>query len=651
MKLVHNADEPVDAASPLGYALRYAAIGWHVFPLWPTADGACACGDAKCKSAAKHPIPTLAPLGQNNATTDAETIKRWWHKRPDANIGVYLAPSRLCAIDIDPRNGGLDTIEALERQHGAIESEVVQITGGGGEHRVFQLPPSVQSLPGKLGPGVDVKLNGYIVAEPSVHISGRRYGWEAASDPLEGAIPSPLPDWLRDLAGPASKAVPLESVPCPLTDAQVAEVVEALEWVDADDRDSWLRVGMALHNDLAGQRGFDVWCEWSRKSPKFDAADQMRVWRSFKRRGIEGVTRSSIFAMAQSAGWKNTGPKPEPVAPIPEEGLLLTLGQLQSKAQDIRWLIKHIIPAASVGVLFGASGAFKSFVALDLSLHNAHGLAWCGKKTAKGSVVYVAGEGGAGLWRRIDAWHRARGLALPDNFRVCVHPLLLDRPDQARKLLDAVRGTGLRPSLVVIDTLSQTYSGDENDASDMAAYFRSAAAALRSEFDSTVLVVHHVGHGAAERPRGSSVLTANTDFVFGCYRTADDAMSTVLECRKQKDGDKPPALPFDLSKVVLGRDEDGDEVSSLVASYTDNANAILAAAAVRMTQHEQLLIDAFGAVTEAPEAFLRGAFYAALGGAMTPDAKRQAWRRTTRSLSDKGVISLSATGVWARNRA
>jgi len=38
---------------------------------------------------------------------------------------------------------------------------------------------------------------------------------------------------------------------------------------------------------------------------------------------------------------------------------------------------------------------------------------------------------------------------------------------------------------------------------------------------------------------------------------------------KQKDGDKAPDALFKLERFVLGRDEDGDELSSLVAKYSD----------------------------------------------------------------------------------
>lgn len=294
--------------TPLNYALRYARIGWHVFPCYwvqPDESGRlrCACGDVDCKSPGKHPISGLVPRGQQDATLDSGQIERWWSATPQAHIGVFLAPSRLVAIDIDPRNGGVDTIAEIERAHGRLSSDVTQITGGAGEHRLFSIPAGVDlNLPGKLGPGVDVKLNGYIIAEPSGHISGGTYAWEASSDPLDGCIPSPLPDWLRSLRPiqpPAPDAGEL------LSAEQVVELRSALATIDPDDRDTWVSVGMALHSSNAGAQAYGLWSEWAQQSDKFDAADQARVWRSFKARGLEGLSLAYVFKTAQDRGWLN----------------------------------------------------------------------------------------------------------------------------------------------------------------------------------------------------------------------------------------------------------------------------------------------------------------------------------------------------------
>lgn len=370
---------PIDAArSPLAYALRYARIGWHVMPLWwgeQGDDGAwrCACGH-ECKSPAKHPISAAAPRGQDSATTDAATIERWFTKWPRANIGIVLAPSGLVAIDIDPRNGGIDTIAEIEAQNGPLESDVLQFTGGGGEHRVFAAPPGqALVLPGKLGPGVDVKHNGYIVAEPSVHLSGRRYSFEASSDPLEGAVPSPLPDWIRDLAqrssAPAEPAT--ASARRPLAESEVQEIRRALPLIPADDRDTWLAVGMALHNDVGGQFGYDLWAQWSERSPKFDPVDQMRVWRSFRRRPMgEAVQLPTVFKLAYDHGLRSAD-EPAQAAPVELVGGLT--------ADDVHRLTHD----ARITVVSGAQVGARAMPVTTLN----EIVAWCTESAAQTHVL------------------------------------------------------------------------------------------------------------------------------------------------------------------------------------------------------------------------------------------------------------------------
>jgi hypothetical protein len=299
-----NNITPLHQNPRLSAALAYASIGWHILPCWWAVADKCACGNHECKSPGKHPIAKLAPWGQNSATTDAEKIKAWWQQYPDANIAAYLEPSSLVAIDIDPRNGGLQTIEDIEAKHGALQSDLMQFTGGGGEHRVFSRPSNTQ-MPGKLGNGVDVKANGYIMLEPSNHVSGGSYAWEASSDPRDGVMASPLPDWLRDLAAPKPVGSPDEPVQgrvMPIGEDTKAELIEALQVIPADSRDIWLKVGMALQSIGDPNWAFEIWDGWSAQSKKYDRVDQTRVWRSFKAKGLDGLTYKTIFAMAKELG-------------------------------------------------------------------------------------------------------------------------------------------------------------------------------------------------------------------------------------------------------------------------------------------------------------------------------------------------------------
>jgi putative DNA primase/helicase len=222
-----------------------------------------------------------------------------------------------------------------------------------------------------------------------------------------------------------------------------------------------------------------------------------------------------------------------------------------------------------MGILFGASGTFKSFLALDLCLHLAHDMAWCGRKTNAGGVVYVAAEGGAGISRRVSAWHKQNKRMLATNFAVCVTPLLLTVEERIVALRDAISALTFKPSLIVVDTLSQTFAGDENSASDISDYLRLINLHLRSTFGASVLVIHHTGHSASERPRGSSALTANVDYLLGVYRPDAEGMSAQLEVLKQKDGDKLLAQHFDLTKI-------GDPSTPCDAIWVGGAGIVVA---------------------------------------------------------------------------
>lgn len=289
------------------YALAYAALGLAVFPLhWVIErDGvlACSCGDTECRSRAKHPL-TLA--GVKDASTDRSAIAAWWRQWPEANIGLALGG--LVVVDVDPRNGGDVTLESLEAAHGKLPDSWLALTGGGGNHYVYRASDGV-TYPGKLGKGVDLKRGegAYIVVEPSRHISGIAYAWEASSSPLDGAELASAPVWLAERVTPALTAVARAAAGM-IPPKRVIELRSALAYVDPDDRDNWVRVGMALHSTSA-PNAFALWTEWSQLSEKYNPADQRRVWNSFSNKP-NGLHVEAIFAMAQDAGWVNPASVP-----------------------------------------------------------------------------------------------------------------------------------------------------------------------------------------------------------------------------------------------------------------------------------------------------------------------------------------------------
>lgn len=181
---------PTRADTLLRAALTYAARGWAVFPVHTPTDDGCSCRRDDCGNIGKHPRTIN---GYKDATTDASAIERWWGMWPNANIGIACGASGLTVIDVDPRHGGDETFRDLAQRYGEDLTEtVVALTGSLGNHYLYRAdePPVGSSV--NAWEGVDIRgHNGYIVAPPSLHASGRTYEWERPASSYELA---PFPD-------------------------------------------------------------------------------------------------------------------------------------------------------------------------------------------------------------------------------------------------------------------------------------------------------------------------------------------------------------------------------------------------------------------------------------------------------------------------
>lgn len=320
---------------------------------------------------------------------------------------------------------------------------------------------------------------------------------------------------------------------------------------------------------------------------------------------------------------------------------LLSIAALRAASQNLQWAVKHVVPADSVGVMFGASGTFKSFVALDLALHIAHGLRWLGRKTTAGPVIYIAAEGGAGIWRRVQAWHAGRGVEVVDTLPFHVVPVAVQLMSSASDVVLAASAVGVVPKMVIVDTMGQTFEGEENSSSDVGKYFRALGAWFRATWNCVVLVIHHTGHVATERPRGSSSITANTDFLFGVFRDEKDLICTV-ECVKQRDGEQFEPLMFDLTSQLLGHDEDGDPIRALSARHLLTANAMQAALEENKGRGRPPgSLSAFLGVVQTGMNYsaVRAAFYIELGE-KTAEAKERAWFRSVSQAKTMGFVEI-----------
>lgn len=178
---------------PIEKALEYIARGWPVIPVHSFADGCCTCGKQDCSSPAKHPMTLHGSL---DATTDPEIVRRWSKETNGrANIGITTGQgSGKVAMDVDAQKGGLSTLADLERTHGKMSETPTARTGGGGLHKYFRYPPGMEiGNRNGLFPGIDIRGNGgYVLAPPSLHVSGNQYEWIIPPDkPL-----AEMPPWL-----------------------------------------------------------------------------------------------------------------------------------------------------------------------------------------------------------------------------------------------------------------------------------------------------------------------------------------------------------------------------------------------------------------------------------------------------------------------
>jgi hypothetical protein len=229
------------AMNPLEIAAQlYAEQGWHVFPLKP--------GE-------KTPATRN---GLHDATLDANQIRGWWERQPDANIGINCGLAGLTVIDIDLRHGdgfkAWGDIQRTAKGDPTWETE----TPSGGAHIYYTTPPdaTIRNSAGRLAANIDVRADGgYVVAAPSTTPQGV-YTVTDDRDPIL------LPPWLLELLEAPQIAI---NVPRPTvtpiagdtpygTAALTAETDNIATAVEGQRNDQLNRSAYAIGQLIAGRQ-------------------------------------------------------------------------------------------------------------------------------------------------------------------------------------------------------------------------------------------------------------------------------------------------------------------------------------------------------------------------------------------------------------
>lgn len=113
------------------------------------------------------------------------------------------------------------------------------------------------------------------------------------------------------------------------------KIQSALNYVSPDDRETWLRVGMAIKSETA-EEGEWLWHDWSKGASSYHEADAKAVWRSIKAGGKVGI--GTLFHLAKENGWSWTRPErrlsPSDIAAMREASRLKAEAAAAEKAAD-----------------------------------------------------------------------------------------------------------------------------------------------------------------------------------------------------------------------------------------------------------------------------------------------------------------------------
>jgi hypothetical protein len=263
--------------------------------------GNCLCGHKDCKAPLKHPI---ASNWQMTPVWDEEQIEGM-EMSDQLKTGYGVLCRGLLVIDVDARNGGVESFERLRSDFPVVEKAGLIVntgSGGGSRHLYFTLPDGLALVQKhKDYPGLDFKSSGYVVGPGSLHASGRRY--EVAYGSPSDIEPAP-PELIELLRKPERhRAEMSDGTTMDVSHADLAEMVAA---IDPDsDHETWIRCGMALHNASDGT-AFDVWDAWSSKGSKYPGREALsKRWHSFGK-ASNPVTLGTLVHYAESNGWKQS---------------------------------------------------------------------------------------------------------------------------------------------------------------------------------------------------------------------------------------------------------------------------------------------------------------------------------------------------------
>lgn len=341
----------------------------------------------------------------------------------------------------------------------------------------------------------------------------------------------------------------------------------------------WHDLGAALHHETYGSpEGCALWDEWSAEGNDYPGTQYFENrWEGFDSEHPNAIRVVSYFKAAQEGAttqgktWNIPRTAP-PMEPMPEVGYhgFFSVAEFEGQAAKVDWFVKGFLPRAQLAILFGPSGSGKSFLAFDLCAAIARGLeTWNGKRVMKARVAYLVAEGVPGFRQRIKAYRAEHGVSASDldmTIIAGVVPNLTDAESVKRLKADLEKFGPY--DLIVFDTFAQVTSGANENSGEAMGTALKHCREIAQVCGAMSLLVHHSGKDDTKGARGWSGLKAAADVELEVKRDKDGEQRSVT-ITKMKDGEDNAAQGFKLRSVSMGKDEDGDDITSCVVEYND----------------------------------------------------------------------------------
>lgn len=300
----------------------YHAVGMKVFGIYGATDGVCDCDNPGCQSAFKHP-----------RISNWQKIPLWSDEQLESmneagffDTGFGAIVDGYLVIDVDARNGGLDSLERLKNDYPDIERDcgfIVSTGSGGGSRHLYYKLTETQALLHKHNdyPGIDFKSSGFVIGAGSSHLSGNDY--EAVIGMPQDITEAPQ-DLVLALKKPDIYRANYDSKWIDFSDEELGNILEYIPNHE-EDYDKWIQVGMAIHHTTGGE-GYRLWVDWSSQAKKHNERDMDTKWHSFGK-SSSNVTIGTLIYHARQNGY---------VMPIQSEEVSLEIDNDHSEVDLLR---------------------------------------------------------------------------------------------------------------------------------------------------------------------------------------------------------------------------------------------------------------------------------------------------------------------------